>query len=161
MGVKKAPFNGAYAMWMNPTKQNSLFLFSSFCSLLIWLGRAFLEMDFIFLGLEVILRLGPPLASTTCMEGFYHWISVSINVIAQPLYQHWHPNSHGSSSFWFPQEAFSIVSPGAHRHYIFPQILFHSIWKTITVGEERTENKCLSPNAHAFTYPKQLLKSFS
>lgn len=48
--------------------KNSLFLLSSFCSLRIWLGRAFLEMDFIFLGLEVIFKLGPPLASTTCVE---------------------------------------------------------------------------------------------
>lgn len=48
--------------------QSSLFLFSSFCSLLIWLGRAFLEMDFIFFGLEVIFRLGPPLASTTYLK---------------------------------------------------------------------------------------------
>lgn len=55
-------------MLLNAKMQNSLFLLSSFCSLLIWLGRAFLEMDFIFLGLEVIFRLGPPLASTTCME---------------------------------------------------------------------------------------------
>lgn len=48
--------------------QGSLCLFSSFCSLLIWLGRAFLVMDFIFLGLDVIFKLGPPLASTTCVE---------------------------------------------------------------------------------------------
>lgn len=49
-------------------EQNVLFLLSSFCSLLIWLGRAFLEMDLIFLGLEVIFRLGPPLASTTWVK---------------------------------------------------------------------------------------------
>lgn len=48
--------------------QNLLFLLSSFWSLLIWLGLAFLVMDFIFLGLEVIFKLGPPRASTTCDE---------------------------------------------------------------------------------------------
>lgn len=135
-------------MSLNATKQDSLFLFSSFCSLLIWLGRAFLEMDFIFLGLEVIFRLGPPLASTTCMEGIYNWMSTPIKVIAQPLYLHCHPNSHGSSSSWFPQVAFSIVSPGARRHYIFLLIAFRSVCKTITVCEERTQRKkkCLSLN---------------
>lgn len=49
--------------------RNPLCLFSSFCSLLIWLGRALLEMLLIFLGLDVIFRLGPPLASTTFEEG--------------------------------------------------------------------------------------------
>lgn len=67
--------------------QNSLFLFSSFFSLLIWLGRAFLEMDLIFLGLEVIFRLGPPLASTTLMEQeegmITEWISYHHRVVAQ------------------------------------------------------------------------------
>lgn len=145
-------------MSLNATKQDSLFLFSSFCSLLIWLGRAFLEMDFIFLGLEVIFRLGPPLASTTCMDGIYNWMSTPIKVIAQPLYLHCHPNSHGSSSSWFPQVAFSIVSPGARRHYIFLLIAFRSVCKTITVCEERTQRKknvsLQTPRVHPWLLPK-------
>lgn len=131
---------------------NLLFLFSSFCSLLIWLGRAFLDIDFIFLGLEVIFRLGPPLASTTYMECkrrvciiqvFYH------NQALSPPHRACNSNLHGSSSSWFPQVTSSIASPGAHRHYRFLQIAFHSVCETIC--EEITREECFK--SIRYVYP--------
>lgn len=121
-----------------PQTQNALFLLSSFCSLLIWLGRAFLEMDFIFLGLEVIFKLGPPRASTTCVEESRIVCIIQVfndkQAISQP-HGDCNPNSRGSSSSWFPQVASSIFSPGAHRRYRFLQIEFHSVCKTIYVEQ--------------------------
>lgn len=131
--------------------RNPLCLFSSFCSLLIWLGRALLEMLLIFLGLEVIFRLGPPLASTTFEEGIS-----KLNEFAWSSHRSFHrwcdPNSRGSSSSWFPLEAFSTVSPGGRRRCRFLQIAFRSVCKTFTVCKECTEIDKKNPMCSHVTF---------
>lgn len=61
-------------------KNHSLFLFSSFCTLQIWLGLILLERGFTFLDFTVIFRLGPPRASTTCRPPSAQWNKILCSI---------------------------------------------------------------------------------